>query len=434
MCLEPRALSPGEETPFGERMSFPELLLVFSSLSELWLFSQVSLELNPGLKPPSELPAGAALVHVRALGPNDTLHFLLCTSGAPALLLVHCNSTDSELRVDWPRFNSSSPGSLRVVPESSVQYSTALVITRLWEYDDLNNTADPEKTPESNFYPPYDLHSFTWRELNITANESSPVVTVCGGDNTGSFSNGSLCLQFSAYEAEGRDGAWPSLLHHANSSQLRVYLSGIAPRGNDSRFAVELQSISEAGAQGRVSVRSSIDDEYTPSIFKVSEWLWSPLNSSRVSGFTQWKPVAYRKANPVFEDATPCKHSSPEPQEQIPRSALVRGYFREKPEVQALNISFGIAEEPDGAGGCGRASFGLVLAADHHHHGRGPLRSIGSDPRGRSLHLHPQEDVAVIGLRANQLSLTVPAPPPAHTRLTTRVALLSPDWLIAAGD
>lgn len=93
---------------------------------------QVSLELNPGLNPPSSLPPGVLLVHARGLGLNDTLHFLLCNHGAPALLLVHTNSTESAVRVDWPVFiNRSSSGSLRVEPESSVTYSSALVFTRV---------------------------------------------------------------------------------------------------------------------------------------------------------------------------------------------------------------------------------------------------------------------------------------------------------------
>ncbi len=101
---------------------------MWSSLS----CSQVSVELNPGLTPPSVLPPGVGLVHVRGLGLNDTLHFLLCNHGAPALLMVHTNSTESEVHVKWPEFiNHSSSGSLRVEPPSSVLYSSALVFTRV---------------------------------------------------------------------------------------------------------------------------------------------------------------------------------------------------------------------------------------------------------------------------------------------------------------
>ncbi|XP_067281774.1 glycosylated lysosomal membrane protein [Pseudorasbora parva] len=308
---------------------------------------KVSLELNPGLNPPASLPPGVALVHARGLGLNDTLHFLLCNLGAPALLLVHTNSTESEVKVDWPVFiNGSSPGSLKVAPESSVQYRSALVFTRLWEYDDVNNTADPQQAAESSFYPPYELQDFIWSDQNHTANESDHMITMCGGERTESFLNGSLCLKFSVFDSAGRDHPWPSLLHNANSSQLRVWMDGVRPRGNSSRFLLEFQSVGDSGFQGRVDVRSSIDDEYTPSIFKVLEWVSSPLNSSSVRGFSQWKPVAYRKPSPLFEDATPCRHSPLEPLSHIPKSAVIQAYFRDQPQVHGLNFSFGVDKDP----------------------------------------------------------------------------------------
>ncbi|KAK7139598.1 hypothetical protein R3I93_016667 [Phoxinus phoxinus] len=308
---------------------------------------KVTVELNPGLKPPSSLPPGVALVHARGLGLNDTLHFVLCNLGAPALLLVHTNSTESAVQVTWPAFiNRSSPGSLRVAPESSVTYSSALVFTRIWEYDDVNNTADPQETAESSFYSPYELQNFIWSDLNTTANQSDHVITLCGRENTESFANGSLCLRLSVFESAGRDRAWPSLLHNSNSSQLHVWLDGLTPRGNLSRFALEFQSVGDSGFQGRVDVRSSIDDEYTPSIFKVFDWVSLPLNSSSVWGFSQWKPVAYRKPEPVFEDATPCRHSPLVPVSRIPQSAAVRAYFTHEPQVRGLNISFGVDKDP----------------------------------------------------------------------------------------
>ncbi|XP_073678305.1 glycosylated lysosomal membrane protein-like [Garra rufa] len=308
---------------------------------------KVSVELNPGLKPPSVLPPDVGLVHVQGLGLNDTLHFLLCNRGAPALMLVHTNSTQSIVEVDWPSFiNRSSAGSVKVEPQTSIQYSSALVFTRVWEYDDVNDTADPHQTSESAFYPPYELQNFIWFSLNATFDQTDHTVTLCGGEKTESFLNGSLCLQFSAFESEGREKAWPSLLHNANSSQLRVWLNGVTPRGNDSRFALEFQTVGESGFEGRVDIRSSIDDEYTPSIFKVSEWVSFPVNRSGVWGYNQWKPVAYRKADPAFEDATPCKHSELVSVNQIPQSSLVQAYFTDDPQIYGLNISFGIAKDP----------------------------------------------------------------------------------------
>ncbi|XP_023267654.1 glycosylated lysosomal membrane protein [Seriola lalandi dorsalis] len=321
----------------------PVFLLFSVFTSCLGLFSggetfkrQVSVELNPGS---AVTPPGGDLLHVRAVGDNDTLHFLFCSQGAPTLLLVHTNSSSSTVKVDWPLFLArNTSGSLRVEPESSILYSTAVVFSRLLEYDDVNDTADPTSDP----FPPYELQNFTWSRLNL----SGPVALLCGAASN--FMNGSLCLQLSVFQSEGRGQLWPRLIHTANSSQMGVWLDGMLPRANRSRFLLELQAVSGAYPLSRVEVLRSIDDEYTPSIFKVSQWVSSVNGSSDVLGFVQWKPVAYRQSNPALEDATPCRHSDPRPQSSektAASSGLIRAFYSE-PDTFALNVSFGLAGEP----------------------------------------------------------------------------------------
>ncbi|XP_010788572.1 lysosomal protein NCU-G1, partial [Notothenia coriiceps] len=91
---------------------------------------KLSVELNPGR--PAPPPPGGDLLHVRAVGLNDTLHFLFCSQGAPTLLLVHTNSSSSTVEVDWPQFLMRNvSGSLRVEPESSILQSNAIVFSRV---------------------------------------------------------------------------------------------------------------------------------------------------------------------------------------------------------------------------------------------------------------------------------------------------------------
>lgn len=95
-----------------------------------------------------------------------------------------------------------------------------------------------------------------WLEVNNIQiiNKSNPV-----------FSS----LQLSVFDSEGRGQSWPRLIHTANSSQVKVWLDGILPQSNNSRFMLELEAVGGAYPLSRVDVRQSIDDEYTPSIFKV---------------------------------------------------------------------------------------------------------------------------------------------------------------------
>lgn len=77
-------------------------------------------------------------------------------------------------------------------------------------------------------------------------------------------------LQLSVFDSDGRAESWPRLLHSANSSQLEVWLDGIMPRSANSRFLLEMQAVGGDFPLSRVDVRQFIDDEFTPSIFKVT--------------------------------------------------------------------------------------------------------------------------------------------------------------------
>ncbi|XP_037651736.1 glycosylated lysosomal membrane protein [Sebastes umbrosus] len=316
------------------------LFSLFSSCQSLWGGETSTRKLSVVLNPSApSLPPGGDLLHVRALGDNDTLHFLFCSQGAPTLLLVHTNTPFSTLKVNWTQFEHRNiSGSLKVEPESSILYSTAVVFSRLLEYNDVNDTA----VPTSDFFPPYELQNFTWSRLNL----SGPSALLCGSAAT--FTNGSLCLQLSVFDSEGRYHSLPRLLHTSNSSQLRVWLDGVLPRATRSRFLLEMQAVGGAYPLSRVEVLRSIDDEFTPSIFKVSQWVSSMNGSSDVLGYLQWKPVAYRQSNPALEDATPCHHSDPRPQNgevAAAASGLIRAFYAE-PEIFGLNVSFGFAGEP----------------------------------------------------------------------------------------
>ena len=71
-------------------------------------------------------------------------------------------------------------------------------LIQLWEYDDVNDTADPEHLTPSSFFPPYELQDFSWDDLNTTINLTNHSVTLCGRNSSISFRNGSLCLAVSA--------------------------------------------------------------------------------------------------------------------------------------------------------------------------------------------------------------------------------------------
>uniref|UniRef100_A0A8C3BWY5 Glycosylated lysosomal membrane protein n=1 Tax=Cairina moschata TaxID=8855 RepID=A0A8C3BWY5_CAIMO len=300
---------------------------------------QVSMQYNPGWNGSS-----VNLLHVRAVGSNDTLHYVWSSIGAPAVLLVVTEGTSSALRVNWTQLLSPTPdGAIWIEPAGSVVYSTAVVFTKVPPRDSAVFPTAAKCCLV--FYPTYDLSDFSWDSVNRTLNHTALTAEFVGGpatDPSGSFSNGSLAFRVTAYETSGRDETLPSLLHTANSSKVEFVLAGAAPRGNSSWFALEVATVEEAGVVQRLRLARSIDDEYTPTIFEVSAGraLGSTLS------FLQWKATAYGSQAPKREDSIQCHSGSLKAANwTLPRSSIVLAYFGEGVgstyTINAVNISFG---------------------------------------------------------------------------------------------
>eukprot|EP00076_Gallus_gallus_P033678 XP_024999216.1 BCL-6 corepressor-like protein 1 [Gallus gallus] len=120
---------------------------------------QVSMQYNPGWNGSS-----VNVLHVRAVGRSDALHYVWSTIGAPSVLLVATRSPDSALSIDWGRLLSPAPtGAVWIDPPGSVVYAAAVVFTKLFEYGNANAS-------EEVFYPTYDLSDFSWDSINRTMN------------------------------------------------------------------------------------------------------------------------------------------------------------------------------------------------------------------------------------------------------------------------
>ncbi|CAH2327218.1 glycosylated lysosomal membrane [Pelobates cultripes] len=306
---------------------------------------RVSLQYNPGTSDKS-----VNLLHVRAVDNVSTIHYVWSTIGAPTALLIYTSSPTSELNINWTKLTSREPyGAITIQPSSSVLYSTALMFTRIFEYSDVNNTANFSGTAEKSFYPTYNLSDFKWENANATLNTSSLTANLTGRHKSESFQNGSVIFRVSAFGSSGRDLASPRLLHTANSSKLEFLMSEVKPRGNNSRFALEMFTLEKKeGCKKMVSVRS-IDDEYTPTIFEVAQLIANMPNDSHAQGYFQWKSVAYGAVGGKRADSLPCQYYDLRlTNESLQFPSIVHAFFGkdliERYNVEAFNVSFGIAD------------------------------------------------------------------------------------------
>ncbi|XP_031464574.1 glycosylated lysosomal membrane protein [Phasianus colchicus] len=322
----------------GRRMAAPALGALLLLLGAAAVGGrEVSMQYNPGWNGSS-----VNVLHVRAVGRSDSLHYVWSSIGAPSVLLVATRSPSSALSIDWSRLLSPAPaGAVWIEPPGSVVYAAAIVFTKLFEY----SKADASEV----FYPTYDLSDFSWDSINRTVNHTALTAELRGvptSDPSGSFSNGSLAFRVTAYGSGGRDRALPGLLHTANSSKVEFVLTGAAPRGNGSRFVLEVATVEERGAASRLRSVRSIDDEYTPTIFETLSLVAESQNDSSALSFLQWKATAYGSQHPTRGDGIQCHAGGLRAAGGArPRSAVVRAYFGDGAGsaygVSAINVSFG---------------------------------------------------------------------------------------------
>ncbi|XP_009993350.1 PREDICTED: lysosomal protein NCU-G1 [Chaetura pelagica] len=296
------------------------------------------MQYNPGWNSSS-----VNLLHVQAVGPGDTLHYIWSSIGAPAVLLVATQGRSSSLHINWTQLLSPTPaGAIWIHPPSSVVYSAAVVFSKVFEYS---------QTPalQEIFYPTYDLSEFSWGSINHTLNHTALTAELEGvpaSDPGGSFSNGSLAFRVTAYGAGGRDEPLPRLLHTANSSKVEFVLAGVAPRGNSSRFLLEVATVEEPGVVQKLRSSRSIDDEFTPTIFEMLSLEAEAQNSSSRLSFLQWKATAYGSRSPRRQDGIECRARGLRGGNwTLPVSSIIPAYFGEgvgsTHSISAINISFG---------------------------------------------------------------------------------------------
>ncbi|XP_038239423.1 glycosylated lysosomal membrane protein [Dermochelys coriacea] len=329
--------------PGGGRLLLPGVWLL-GSFSGLLAAAggyrrQVTLQCIPGSNSSS-----ASLLHVRAVGRNDTLHYVWSSIGAPTMLLLYTRSESSALHVNWTKLLSASPaGAIWIEPPGSVVYSAAVVFTKVFEYNGTK-ASGLSKRQEEPFYPSYDLARFSWQIVNQTA-----LTAKFQGINTldpgGASHNGTISFQVTAYEQGGRDGPLPRLLHTANSSKVEFIMDNVAPRGNRSRFLLEVVTVEEKGRHKRLQSVRSIDDEYTPTIFEMAQLVSELRNDSIGPSFFQWKTTAYGSRDASRENAIRCRYYPLQTANRtLPGPSIAHAYFGEdlghSHSIAAINISF----------------------------------------------------------------------------------------------
>ncbi|XP_003475433.1 glycosylated lysosomal membrane protein isoform X1 [Cavia porcellus] len=325
----------------------PSPILFFSLLLSAAPFGLLGEETRQvSLEVPTWPDVPQNLLHIRAVGTNSTLHYVWSTLGPPTVVLVATNTPHSVLSINWTRLLSPEPdGGLMILPKDSIQFSSALIFTRLLEFDSA--TSDAAAKPPGKPYPPYSLAEFSWNNITDSLYPATLSATFQGhpkGDPTGAFANGSLAFRVQAFARSGRPDQPPRLLHTADTCQLEVALVGASPRGNHSLFGIEVATVGQSPDCPMIQEQHSIDDEYAPTVFQLYQLLWGSLPS----GFAQWRPVAFSQEKAGRESALSCQAFPLHPTvaHSLPQSPVVQAFFGLQEKYCTFNLTFGASTGP----------------------------------------------------------------------------------------
>jgi hypothetical protein len=109
---------------------------------------------------------------------------------------------------------------------------------------------------------------------------------------------------------------------------------------NSTRFALEVNYVVENGEKPDVTVVKNFDDEYTPAVFKS---VYGKVGGKHGKAYSQWKPIAYTKADLGRKFQTKASASSVK---SVNRSWNIGEVAMNNSwQIYGLNLSFGLTKD-----------------------------------------------------------------------------------------
>ncbi|CAG5127553.1 unnamed protein product [Candidula unifasciata] len=309
---------------------------------------------------------GFVVVFATAYAKGDSLLYAFSSIGMPTIALVRVTGDNASMHFNWTKLinESSLEEAITIEDHTKVAYRMGLAFPRLLEYNDEDDQADLKhmnsKPNNASYWKIRDFSDFNWSLDYGSQTKNAFILTATSEQgsliDTNSTGNWSISFKFTVQGGSGRDPELPSLKFGANQTQFDFVISNFTPTYASSRFAVETVLVSQSSSEMNVDTSKSIDDEYSPGVFQMINWLSNP-SEQQSTGFVQWKPVCYTTSDRSRSTATKVKDYELldlTEQENITRylnSSIVLSIFgadlyNEKVVTsRATNISFGLSQD-----------------------------------------------------------------------------------------
>eukprot|EP01136_Pigoraptor_vietnamica_P023719 Opistho-1_new@76123 len=247
---------------------------------------QSSAALNPGCGARCASAAGClAVVNSTFTNPytgqTDALVYVWSVFGAPLVHLdYYDNAAASSVDIDWDALLTGGAGSYGAIRRGNANYLASVVFDSVFEFLDHDDTA--------RFIPFYgnalvESRSLAGRAWNCSMATMPSPVLVAKTDN--------FTITLTVPFASGRSPIPPRRILQTNSTQITVETLAFSSV-DKAKVGVNVTLVGAAAQAIVPLVSTTIDDEYTPSIFQTVKVLL-PHPGFAVGGYAQWKPCAY---------------------------------------------------------------------------------------------------------------------------------------------
>jgi len=313
-------------------------------------------------------------------------HWLWSVIGHPAIQAA-ITQQNSLLKIDWSAiFGLGGAGHAIGYQPVPPFYSAAIMISKLIEFNDTDNSGRLDSKVNQQFVRTYDLIHFDWRRMvmeNSTDRMAIGLVTQKynssggggiyneGEDETPQVLGGRINLTLAAYSTDGFGHWLPHLSHSRKTNQFDIQLQDIQTNSgfNCSRFALELVLVSNNERPSAATTSSStqkegsenpddvtrqktttLDDEHTPGIFTTEELILPGVNDT-LKSYMQWRPIAYSTMERELSSSTGLHVL---PAVDVDKAASVYnnsmlyvlyGMDLDDIVVKAVNVSFGVKDD-----------------------------------------------------------------------------------------
>ncbi|XP_015185166.1 PREDICTED: glycosylated lysosomal membrane protein A-like [Polistes dominula] len=251
-------------------------------------------------------------MYLRADGFNDTLHYIWDFGGKPSILMA-LTSLPATLNITCENFLHKQNNSI-VFSEKPI-YTIGIIINKIIEFNDVNNTAVINFTNATNINV-LKPESFVWSRKSFSMDDDSFGLNMeanfYNDTTTNIIRHGSIKATLKGYYFMEHTDSIPHMLHTENSMLVDLIFDNIETNETftNSRFAVELMIVGGGNPDKLMIIdpKKNLDDEHTPGIFEVIEVRTPAFNRNNEtqenSAYLQWRPISYVSSSRSVSSST----------------------------------------------------------------------------------------------------------------------------------